>query len=266
MKYQRTDSLFYQRPENISIEDCHFYHTMEVPGHGVMRGDWDIRESVSEYLGNLDYSGKRVLEIGPASGFLTFTMEKLGADVVCVEVEDDPGWDFVPFPDAMMAPIFEGRSNIMRRLKNSFWFSHKAHDSRSKVYYGDIYNLPDDLGSFDIAIMSSVLLHCRDPLRAVAQCAKRANTIVVTDQFFPELEGSAVCRLVPTIDNKHWDTWWNFSTTLFRQYFGVLGFSADTALIHKHTYLETLSVDLFTIIGNTPDQFSSAKPCPLPAS
>jgi hypothetical protein len=23
--------------------DCSFYHTMEVPGHGIMTGEWDLR-------------------------------------------------------------------------------------------------------------------------------------------------------------------------------------------------------------------------------
>jgi hypothetical protein len=43
---------------------------MELPGRGVIEGrDWDLRGSVDEYLGNVDFAGQRVLEIGPASGF-----------------------------------------------------------------------------------------------------------------------------------------------------------------------------------------------------
>ncbi len=48
---------------------------------------------VDEYLGKVDFAGQRVLEIGPASGFLTFEMEKRGAEVVSVEVTDEHGWD-----------------------------------------------------------------------------------------------------------------------------------------------------------------------------
>ena len=57
---------------------------------------------VAEWMstsGNVDFAGQRVLEIGPASGFLTFEMEKRGADVISVEVTDEHGWDFVPYPD-----------------------------------------------------------------------------------------------------------------------------------------------------------------------
>jgi hypothetical protein len=39
----------------------------------------------------------------------------------------------------------------MQQLKNSYWFSHAAFQSKAKVYYGDAYNLPATLGQFDIA-------------------------------------------------------------------------------------------------------------------
>ena len=83
----------------------------------------------------------------------------------------------------------------MERLKNSYWFSHAAHQSKAKVYYGDVYNLPAALGQFDIAVMGSVLLHCRDPLRIVEQCGKMARLLIITDIFYPDLEGTPVCRL-----------------------------------------------------------------------
>ena len=118
---------------------------------------------------------KRVLEIGPASGFLTFEMEKRGADVISVEVTDEHGWDFVPYPAARLEEVFGPRRIVMQQLKNSYWFSHAALQSKAKVYYGDAYNLPAALGEFDIAVMGAVLLHCRDPLRIVEQCGKRAK-------------------------------------------------------------------------------------------
>src|SRR6184192_2553501 len=171
------------------VNDCYFYHTMELPGHGVIEGrDWDLRAGVDDYLGKVDFNGQRVLEIGPASGFLTFEMEKRGANVVSVEVTAEHGWDFVPYPAEKLQRVFEPRRTVMRQLKNSYWFSHAAHGSKAKVYYGDVYNLPDALGQFDIAIMGSVLLHCRDPLRIVEQCGKIASLLIITDMFYPELE------------------------------------------------------------------------------
>src|SRR5947207_13806455 len=162
------------------IADCYFYHTMELPGYGVMEGrDWDLRGGVDDYLGKLDFAGQRVLEIGPASGFLTFEMEKRGADVVSVEVTAEHGWDFVPYPAKKLEEVFGHRAKHIERLKNSYWFSHAAHQSKAKVYYGDVYNLPATLGQFDIAVMGSVLLHCRDPLRIVEPCGKMARLLLI---------------------------------------------------------------------------------------
>ena len=169
-----TDEKIFATPRKVEdVADCYFYHTMELPGRGVIEGrDWDLRGRVDEYLGNVDFAGQRVLEIGPASGFLTFEMEKRGADVISVEVTDEHGWDFVPYPDARLEEVFGPRRIVMQQLKNSYWFSHAALQSKAKVYYGDAYNLPAALGEFDIAVMGSVLLHCRDPLRIVEQCGK----------------------------------------------------------------------------------------------
>ena len=221
-----TDEKIFATPRKVEdVADCYFYHTMELPGRGVIEGrDWDLRGRVDEYLGNVDFAGQRVLEIGPASGFLTFEMEKRGADVISVEVTDEHGWDFVPYPDARLEEVFGPRRIVMQQLKNSYWFSHAALQSKAKVYYGDAYNLPAALGEFDIAVMGAVLLHCRDPLRIVEQCGKRAKSLIIVDKFHPDLEGAPVCRLAPTPQNFLWHTWWHFSTQFFTQFLAVMGF------------------------------------------
>src|SRR4029453_10356288 len=158
------DKIFAGPVKVADVGDCYFYHTMELPGYGVINGEWDLRRGVDEYLGNFSFAGQRVLEIGPASGFLTFEMEKRGAEVVSVEVTAEHPWDFLPYPAEKLQKVF-GPPQWMQRLKNSYWFTHAAHQSKAKVYYGDVYNLPAALGEFDIALMSSILLHCRDPFR-----------------------------------------------------------------------------------------------------
>ena len=65
--------------------ECDFYHVVELPGGELTKAQWDLRETADQYLGGVDFAGKRVLEIGPASGFLSFHMERRGARVFCVE-------------------------------------------------------------------------------------------------------------------------------------------------------------------------------------
>ena len=232
-----------------NVADCYFYHTMELPGYGVIEGrDWDLRDGVDEYLGNVDFAGRRVLEIGPASGFLTFEMEKRGANVVSVEVTAEHGWDFVPYPAVRLEEVFGPRRIVMQQLKNSYWFSHAALRSNANVYYGDVYNLPASLGEFDIAVMGSVLLHCRDPLRIVEQCGKIARTLIIVDMFHPELEGAPVCRLAPTPENFLWHTWWHFSTLFFTQFLAVMEFKRSDASRHQQRH-RGRPYTLFTVVA-----------------
>jgi SAM-dependent methyltransferase len=164
-------------------QSCDFYHTMDIPGLGLVHGQWDLRGYVDQYLGQVSFSGRRVLEIGPASGFLTIEMEQRGASVVAIEIPDETGWDFVPYPTSVLEPIYEPRRHHMARIKNSWWFTHAAYHSNAKLAYTDVYRLPDALGSFDVAVMGMVLLHCHSPLKIIEQCAKRANRLVITDFY-----------------------------------------------------------------------------------
>jgi SAM-dependent methyltransferase len=249
--------------KGIRVEDCDFYHTIEIPGRGVIHGQWDLREHVDEYLGGYGFAGKRVLEIGPASGFLTFEMERRGAHVVALEVPDDPGWDFVPFPEEVLRPIFAPRRQHMGRIKNSFWFLHQLNHSRAQVCYGDSCRIPIELGIFDVAVMASVLLHCERPVRIMAECAKRSGTLIVTEMYTADIEGSPVCRLVPNVANQAWDTWWQFSTEFLIQYFSVLGFSRTKVIRHEQSHKSGVKMPFFTIVGSKTVQsrlFSDAEP------
>jgi hypothetical protein len=238
--------------EHVSLTDCFFYHTMDLPGIGVVGTEWDLRANVDAYLGNVEFAGKRVLEIGPASGFLTFTMEDKGATVVCLELSEDKAWEFVPYPDHYMAPVRAQRRAGLSGLTNSFWLAHKLYGSSAKVYYGDACEIPDALGHFDIALMAAVLLHCQNPTRIIEQCAQRASTIVIVERLFPEIEGTPTCRLVPSSQNMIWDTWWDFSTHFFVEYLQILGFDNITTNIHEQLFKRSTPLSLFTIVASRP--------------
>ena len=247
-KSRSTEEVFAVPLKVDNVADCYFYHTIELPSHGVINGDWDLRGRVDEYLGKVDFAGQRVLEIGPASGFLTFEMEKRGAEVVSVEVTAKHGWDFVPYPTARLEEVFGPRQIVMQQLKNSYWLSHAALGSKARVHYGDVYNLPAALGQFDIAVMASVLLHCRDPLRILEQCGKMAKRLIIVDKFHPDLEGAPVCRLAPTPENFLWHTWWHFSTQFFTQFLAVMGFTTSERATHQQFHRGRPHT-LFTLVG-----------------
>jgi hypothetical protein len=75
------------------------------------------------------------------------------------------------------------------RGNDAWWFWHADVGSSAGIAYGDIYNLPTDLGTYDTTVFASILLHLRDPFRAVQQAAAHtANTMVITDVLRPGMD------------------------------------------------------------------------------
>ena len=112
---------------------------------------------------------------------------------------------------------------------------------------------PDALGRFDLAVLGAVLLHLRDPLRALEQCARLADRVVVTDLHAPELDGSPLARLEPAPDSDNWDTWWRFSPELITQFLGVLGHEDATVSFHEQRHMHdgrVYPMPLFTVVAS----------------
>src|SRR5437762_8211882 len=83
-----------------SLDDCFFYHTIDLPEFGLVRGQWDLRGRFDDYLGGVSVAGKSVLDVGTATGFLSFESERLGASrVVSCDMGDARQQTFIPFKD-----------------------------------------------------------------------------------------------------------------------------------------------------------------------
>lgn len=252
----------YEKPLHVdSVSECNFYHTTDIPGIGLVEGQWDLRKGVDEYLGSYDFTSKRVLEIGPATGFLTFHMEKTAREVIAVELPLDRSfWNSVPYEKLGLARRESGQWSESElqffdhicRIRNGFWICHEKFGSRAKVYNGSSENLPDALGKFDVAVLSAILLHARSPVSILESCARLVgDTIIITEIFCPELGEGPVCSLVPAVDNNAWDTWWRFTPRFFTQFLEVLGFSRHQITFHQQLADNHLH-DMFTIVSSRP--------------
>lgn len=242
--------------------DCYFYHTMDIPGHGLVRGEWDLRDGVREYLGGVDFKGKRVLELGTASGFLCFHMEKEGAEVVAYDLSEDQSWDVVPFARGDTSKIVAERKKHIRRLNNGFWFTHGKCNSKAKVVYGNVYSIPPEIGPVDIAVLGSILLHVRDPFLALQKALSLTReTVIVTDVMPRRYQLRKLIRPVGGLNmsfvprhatQSPWDSWWELSPELITEFMGVLGFERVEVRFHKQHYAGPPSVraKLFTIVGH----------------
>jgi O-methyltransferase len=226
--------LYAEPRVGLTLDECAFYHVMELPRCGIVGEGFDLRDNVDACVGDFDFDGTRVLEIGPASGFLTFHMERQGGEVVAVELGPDTEWDVVPRRGIDVEALVRDRNVGMESLRNSWWFVRERLGGHARVHYGTGYDLPDQLGRFDVALLANVLLHTRDPLRIIQNCARLVDSaLVIVERSFPGLGTAPVARFAPSPDNDIWGTWWDFTPAFFERVVRVLGFESVEVTCHE---------------------------------
>src|SRR5437764_13527654 len=91
-------SLFAEPRFVAAVEDCFFYHTMELPGLGVVHAQWDLRGRFDDYVGGASVARKTILAVGTATGGPSFESEKRRASrVVSFDVSDPRQPPSLPF-------------------------------------------------------------------------------------------------------------------------------------------------------------------------
>ena len=247
-----------------SPDECFFYHTMELPKLGLVPGLWDLRGRATEYLGKNKLSGKRVLELGSASGFLTFEIERQGAEVVGYDLSEQQDWDSVPYAGLDMAKEAARRKEHIRQLNNSFWLSHRLFNSKARMICGSIYGVPQEAGTFDVSVFGSILLHLRDPFLALQKSlALTREMVIVTDvrsrwsvpvpqgikRLLPKPLRRPAMRFIPDFERNHpTDTWWRLDPEVVVHFLGILGFEKTKVSYHSQLF-RGRSLPLFTVVG-----------------
>ncbi len=238
--------------------ECHFYHTTDLPGIGVQKGEWDLRGSFEDYVGGVSFSGKRVLDVGCGSGFLSFSAEKQGAsEVVSFDMDDSKRQHFLPFYQKLHytdPERFQAEHNKwIQRWRNAYWLTHRLSDSNAKVIYGDVYDIPRSAGQFDVVLVCSILEHLSDPIRALASIGHVARSeLVITT---PALEtDEKIARFFGDAGRPEVDyVWWIYSTGIYRHVLKMLGF--EIVRITKGHYKFELGSELeerTTIVAQRP--------------
>jgi tRNA (mo5U34)-methyltransferase len=143
-----------------------WYHTLEVAAGVETPGWFDLRPIV-ERLPWPDVGGMRCLEIGPWDGFLSFELERRGADeVVATDIADPAEWDWA-------APMRESGPKELAAMAGpdpggGFAIAKRLLGSKVERVEVNVYDLsPESIGVFDVVVCGSLLLHLRDPVRAL---------------------------------------------------------------------------------------------------
>jgi len=222
------------------VEDCFFYHTLDLPGIGVVEGVWDLRGRFDDYIGGVELKGKSVLDVGTGNGFLTFEAEKRGAsEVVSFDIGDAKFQHLLPFKDSLYYTDHQYwrtcASASYERWKNGYWMAHRLYRSRALAYYGDVYELPTELGLFDVTIIGSVLDHLRDQISAMGSVARltRSTMVIVTD--FLETDEKTALFAGDANQPNHNFTWWVYSLGTYREVLKMLGFRIDSITREKYS-------------------------------
>lgn len=248
-------SVFYAKPREVAdLNQCYFYHTMEIPGYGLVTGQWDLRESVRRYTGGVDFRGKRVLEVGTASGFLCFSMEHEGAEVVAYDLSEDQSWDLVPYAQVDTDLEAENRRNTICAINRGYWLAHKAFKSKARVVYGTVYDIPVGIGTVDVSTFCSVLTHVRDPFLALVNAARLTRDTILVTELVSE-DALATVGQAPTMEflpkfrkGQPIDGWWCLNPGIITQFLGVLGFQDTEVTFHTQQSVWG-GKSLFSVVG-----------------
>lgn len=140
-----------------------WYHTMELAPGVEAPGYYDLRPIVGA-LPWPDVGGKRCLDVATFDGFFAFELERRGAsEVVAIDVDDYADIDW----------LFHRRESGPKEIASmtpgeGFRIASEALSSRVERRAVNVYGLsPDTVGTFDVVVCGSLLLHLRDPLRAL---------------------------------------------------------------------------------------------------
>jgi len=245
-------SIYVEPWNKPNLEDCTWYHTIDLPDGTVMKAPWDLRGKFDDYVGHVDLRGKRLLDIGTASGFLTWEAERAGATVVSFDLDHARRQRLLPFKDSIYctdrAESERQREGFFNSLKRSYWYAHHSLGSTAKVFYGDIENFPRDLGKFDIALFGSVLEHLPDHIQAIGSAALLADTIIITgplnhtEDRFAEFAG-----WVAHPEANY--SFWRYSLGVYREVFGICGMQVVSVTKSAYRFMETQMEERFTIIA-----------------
>jgi len=183
-----------------------WYHTIDV-APGVSTPGWfDLRPVVDKYPWP-DVRGKRCLDIGTYDGFIAFELERRGAaEVIAVDINDHTKWDWPVGSEESVVEAVGQRKAAGR----GFEVARDALGSKVQRLELSVYDLdPEVVGTFDFVYVGSLLLHLRDPVRAVERVASvcRGQALFVdaidlpASRLFPR-------RPIATLDGLGRPWWW----------------------------------------------------------
>jgi tRNA (mo5U34)-methyltransferase len=208
------------------IRDVFWYHTLELPGGIVTPGRWDTRKAVGKVPFPASLDGKRCLDVGTWDGFWAFEMERRGAEeVVAIDLDDVDQWDWpANAPPRLVQHFREGKNE-----NAAFYVAHRALDSQVERLGLSVYDLSEEaVGRFDFVFIGTLLLHLRDPVRALTAIRSvLSGQLLVADQISLTLSALQPVRPTAHLDGDGHPHWWTPNMAGLKRIVRAAGFEIE---------------------------------------
>lgn len=207
------------------LDELRWYHSIDVLDGASTRGWFDLRHAIGD-MPFPDVRGKRCLDIGTWDGFYAFELERRGAsEVVAIDIPDLTHLDY---PPAVRAdPGFDAGGPSGQARAAGFRLVHDLLGSGVEWRAGNIYDLdPDEVGTFDVVVVGSLLVHLRDPVRALDRVRQVTKGFLLNaDYLHPPVNLLSRRRPLFELRGEGADfQWWLASDAGLRQLLHVGGF------------------------------------------
>jgi tRNA (mo5U34)-methyltransferase len=204
-----------------------WYHTIDV-GQGVVTPGWFDLRPIVDAMPWPDVRGKRCLDVGTYDGFLAFELERRGAaEVVATDISDPAGWD-LPWRTRQQAEQVIA-SMAGEKTGRGFEIAKRARGSAAERVEVSIYDLsPETVGTFDVVVCGSLLLHLRDPVRGLeAIRGVCTGHFLSTETIRPELGLLHRRRPVAELEGGDNGQWWIPNVAGHRRMLTAAGFDIE---------------------------------------
>ena len=203
-----------------------WYHTIELAPGLVTQGMFDHRPLVERFGLPGDLSGRRALDVGTFDGFWAFELERRGATVVAIDVDDTRDYDWPP----------RYRRREPETRGESFRIARELRGSHAERVATTIYDAtPEKLGgTFDLVFVGAVLIHVRDPMLALERLAELCRgQLVLAEEYSRRLEPLPFVKAAEFRAHAPHMTWWRPTTRTWMTMVHAAGFED----VRRHTRL-----------------------------
>ena len=188
-----------------------WYHTLELAPGIETPGWFDLRRVIERIPFPASLEGKRCLDVGTFDGFWAFSMERRGAsEVIAIDLLDPERFDWPAGSDPEVVRAIGERKGEGEELGAGFEIARRALGSAVERIEMSAYDLdPDEVGRFDFVYLGSLLLHLRDPVRALERVRSVcAGTLLLCDAIDPILSAFHPRDPIAGLDGVGRPWWW----------------------------------------------------------